>query len=107
MATRYPHGTSGTSGEPALTAPTASTITRATGGVGTVTGASLDIVTGLATIIGYSACLAEDPGAGVGDVFQVSATKHATPGTLTVWIWQDDATAATEDTDISWTAVGT
>lgn len=105
MATRMPHGLSGASGQPVLTTPSAAA--KVAGGVGTVTGATLDIVTGLATIVGYSVTLAEDPGAGAGDVFQVSATLHATPGTLTVAIFQDDATAATEDTDVAWMAIGT
>lgn len=77
------------------------------GGTATVTGATLDIVTGLATVTALSATLAEAPGAGAGDVFSVSAAPHATPGTITVSIWQDDATAATEDTDVQWLAIGT
>jgi hypothetical protein len=100
-----PHGLSGVSGEAAITTPSAAT--RVAGGTGTVTGATLDIVTGLATIVGYSAVLAEDPGTGAGDVFIVTAVPHATPGTLTVSIFQDDVTAATEDTSIAWMAIGT
>lgn len=73
-------------------------------GVATVTGATLDIATGLTTIEGAVLTLAEDPGAGAGDVFQLSYT--ASGGTLTAKIWQDDATAATEDTDIAWVAWG-
>ncbi len=103
--TAFPNGVSGANGEALVSTP--GTGVRLAGGEGIVTGATLDIVTGLATIVGYSVVLAEDPGAGAGDVFAVSATKHATPGTLTVAIWQDDATAATEDTSVSWVAVGT
>ncbi len=103
--TAFPNGLSAENGERVLTTPTAAP--RIAGGEGTVTGATLDIVTGLATIVGWAVSLAEDPGATAGDVFAVSATKHATPGTLTVAIWQDDATAATEDTSVSWVAVGT
>lgn len=104
-ATRFPNGLTGANGEAVVTTP--GTGVRLAGGEATVTGATLDIVTGLASIVGYSVVLAEDPGAGAGDVYQVSATKHATPGTLTVAIWQDDATAATEDTSVAWVAVGT
>lgn len=104
-ATRYPNGLTGAASEAVITTPSAAG--RVAGGTSTVTAATLDIVTGLATIVGYSVVLAEDPGAGAGDVFLVSAVKHATPGTLTVSIWQDDASAATEDTDVAWIAIGT
>lgn len=103
--TRFPNGLTAEGGLPVVTTPSA--IAKIAGGEGIVTGATLDIVTGLSTIVGFSVVLAEDPGAGAGDVFAVSAVKHATPGTLTVSIWQDDATAATEDTSIAWVAVGT
>jgi hypothetical protein len=110
-ATNFPNGITaaggitGPAGETVITTPSA--VARIAGGEGIVTGATLDVVTGLATIVGFAVVLAEDPGATAGDVFTVSAVKHATPGTLTVSIWQDDATAATEDTSISWVAVGT
>ena len=74
-------------------------------GAGTVTDATLDVVTGLTTILGAVVTINEDPGAGVGDVFTATATFTA--GTLTIAIWQDDATAATEDTSVSWFAWGT
>lgn len=93
MATRYPHGLSDADGY----------VTKR--GTGTVTGATLDVTTGLTTIVGHGAFLNEDPGAGAGDVFSVSST--ASGGTLTIAIWQDDATAATEDTSVSWIAWGT
>lgn len=74
-------------------------------GAAEVTGATLDIATGLTTIIAAVVCLNEDPGAGSGDVFTATCTFSG--GTLTAAIWQDDATAATEDTSISWMAWGT
>lgn len=74
-------------------------------GAGEVTGATLDVATGLTTIEGAVATLNEAPGAGAGDVQQVSATFSG--GTLTISIWQDDSTAATEDTSVSWVAWGT
>jgi hypothetical protein len=104
-ATRFPNGITGVAGEAVLTSPSAAG--RVAGGTATVTGATLDIVTGLATVLSATVVLGEDPGAGAGDVFTVSVVKHATPGTITVSIWQDDATAATEDTDVFWIAVGT
>lgn len=103
--TAFPYGVSGANGERLVSA--VGTGVRLAGGEAVVTGATLDIVTGLATIVGYAVVLAEDPGAAAGDVFTVSATKHATAGTLTVAIWQDDATAATEDTSVAWVAIGT
>lgn len=74
-------------------------------GSGTVTGATLVVATGITTILGAVVTINEDPGAGVGDVFQ--ATVTFTGGDLTIAIWQDDATAATEDTSVSWVAWGT
>lgn len=102
MATKF-RTAIGAPSESVITTPSAAT--RVAGGTGTVTDATLAITTGLSTIVGYSVTLAEDPGAGAGDVFTVSAT--ASGGTLTVSIWQDDATAATEDTTVAWTAIGT
>lgn len=74
-------------------------------GVGTVTGATLDIATGLSAVEGAVATLNEDPGASSGDVFQLSTTWSG--GTVTVSIWQDGSEVATEDTSISWIAWGT
>ena len=74
-------------------------------GVGVVSGATLVVATGLTTILGAVVTINEDPGAGAGDVFQATATFAA--GDLTIAIWQDDATAATEDTSVSWLAWGT
>ncbi len=105
MASRFPNGLTGVSGEAVLTTPSAAG--RVAGGTATVTGATLDIVTGLATVLAVTVSLGEDPGAGAGDVFTASVVKHATAGTITVSIWQDDATAATEDTDVFWIALGT
>ncbi len=105
MATRFPNGLSGSNGETVLTSPSA--ITRVAAGEATVTGATLDVVTGLAAIVSVTVSLGEDPGAGAGDVFTASVTKHATAGTITIAIWQDDATAATEDTTVFWIAAGT
>jgi hypothetical protein len=105
MATAFPHGLTGASGEAVPTTPSATP--RFAAGEAAVTGATLDVVTGLAEIVSVQATLGEDPGAGAGDVFTVSATKHATAGTITLAIWQDDATAATEDTTVFWSAFGT
>lgn len=69
-----------------------------------VTGATLDIATGLASIEGCVVTLGEAPGAAAGDVF--TASWSASGGTLTLSIWQDDATAATEDTTLSYIAWG-
>lgn len=74
-------------------------------GVAEVTGATLVVATGLTSIEGAVLTLAEDPGAAAGDVFQLSYT--ASGGDLTIKIWQDDATAATEDTTVAWQAWGT
>jgi len=103
---RFPNGLTVEGGNRVLGSPTA-TAAKIAGGEGTVTGATLDVVTGLATVIAATVTLGEDPGAAAGDVFLVSVTKHATPGTITIAIWQDDATAATEDTTVFWTAIGT
>ncbi len=103
--TAFPNGVSGANGEPLVSTPTATP--RVAGGEATVTGATLDVVTGLATIVSAQVSLGEDPGAGAGDVFTCSVTKHATAGTITIAIWQDDATAATEDTTVFWSAYGT
>lgn len=73
-------------------------------GVAEVTGATLVVATGLTTVEGAVLTLAEDPGAGAGDVFSVSYTVSG--GDLTIKIWQDDATAATEDTTVGWLAWG-
>ena len=73
-------------------------------GAGTVTGATLDITTGLTTVEGAVVTINEDPGAGAGDVFLATATFSG--GTVTAAIWQDDGSAATEDTSISWIAWG-
>lgn len=74
-------------------------------GAGTVTGATLEVATGLTTITGAVVSINEDPGATAGDVFTSTCTFSG--GTLTIAIWQDDATAATEDTSVSWVAWGT
>lgn len=73
-------------------------------GVATVTGTEA-VVTGLGTIEGAALGLAEDPGAGAGDVHTVSYTASA--GTLTIKGWQDDVTAATEEATVAWIAWGT
>jgi len=73
-------------------------------GAGEVTGATLVVATGLTTIQGAVVTINEDPGAGAGDVFQATATFAG--GNLTIAIWQDDSTAATEDTFVSWVAWG-
>jgi hypothetical protein len=104
-ATHFPNGITGAAGEAVLTSPSAAG--RVAGGTATVTGATLDIVTGLATVLSATVSLGEDPGAAAGDVFTASVVKHATAGTITVSIWQDDATAATEDTDVFWVVIGT
>jgi hypothetical protein len=69
------------------------------------TGATVDVATGLARVDGCVVSLGEAPGASVGDVFATSWS--ASGGTLTLSIWQDDATAATEDTTLSYLAWGT
>jgi hypothetical protein len=74
-------------------------------GAGEVTGATLVVATGLTTITGAVVTINEDPGAGAGDVYQATATFSG--GNLTIAIWQDDSTAATEDTFVSWIAWGT
>lgn len=91
-ATRFPHGVSD-----------AGDVMKR--GTGVVTGATLVIATGLSAIEGGGAFLNEDPGAGAGDVFSITSTFSE--GDLTISIWQDDATAATEDTSVSWIAWGT
>lgn len=73
-------------------------------GAGEVTGATLAIDTGLTEIEGAVVTINEAPGAASGDVFTATATWSG--GTLTISIWQDDATAATEDTSVSWIAWG-
>lgn len=103
--THFTQGITVENGESVLSTPSAAG--RVAGGTATVTGATLDIVTGLATVLSATVSLGEDPGAGAGDVFTASVVKHATAGTITVSIWQDDATAATEDTDVFWVAIGT
>jgi hypothetical protein len=105
-ATKFPNGLTAASGEAVPTIATAG-VTRVACGEAAVTGATLDVVTGLAVITSVQVSLGEDPGASAGDVFSVSVTKHATAGTITIAIWQDDATAATEDTTVFWTAWGT
>lgn len=91
--TIYASGTVGEDGEPA----TAS-------GVAEVTGATLVVDTGLSEVDGAVVSLNEAPGAGAGDVF--TATVTASGSEITISIWQDDATAATEDTTVSWLAFG-
>lgn len=91
--TIYASGTVGEDGEPA----TAS-------GVAEVTGATLVVDTGLSEVEGAVVSLNEAPGAGAGDVF--TATVTASGDEITISIWQDDATAATEDTTVSWFAFG-
>jgi hypothetical protein len=103
--TNFPNGVTGVGGETLVSSPTAAL--RVAAGEATVTGATLDVVTGLAVVTAVTVSLGEDPGAGAGDVFTVSVTKHATAGTITISIWQDDATAATEDTTVFWIAAGT
>jgi hypothetical protein len=75
-------------------------------GAGEVTGASLVVATGLSKVKGGGAWLNEAPGAAAGDVFQVTASFTGNDGNLTIEIWQDDSTAATEDTSVSWIAWG-
>lgn len=70
-----------------------------------VTGATLDVATGLSRVLGAVVTINEDPGAAAGDVYQATATFSG--GTLRIAIWQDDSTAATEDTTVSWLAWGT
>lgn len=74
-------------------------------GTGTVTDATLVVATGITTLEGAVVTINEDIGAGAGDVF--SATATVSGGDLTIAIWQDDGTAATEDTSVSWIAWGT
>lgn len=90
-ATRFPHGVSD-----------AGDVTKR--GTVEVTGATLEVETGLSSIEGCNLTLAQDPGAGAGDVAILSYT--ASGGTLTIKIWQDDLTAATEDTTVSYLAWG-
>jgi hypothetical protein len=104
-ATRFPGGVTGANGEALVSTPSATP--RVAAGEAAVTGATLDVVTGLATVVSAQVSLGEDPGATAGDVFAVSVTKHETAGTITIAIWQDDATAATEDTTVFWAAFGT
>lgn len=73
-------------------------------GSAVITDTTLVIATGLTSIAGAVVSLNEDPGAGAGDVLQVTCTFSG--GDLTVALWQDDATAATEDTSVSWIAWG-
>lgn len=74
-------------------------------GAAEVTGATLDVATGLSRVLGAVVTINEDPGATAGDVFTATATFSG--GTVRIAIWQDDATAATEDTSVSWFAWGT
>lgn len=74
-------------------------------GAGTVTGATLDVATGLTTITGAVVSINEDPGAASGDVYTATCTFSG--GTLTISIWQDGSEVATEDTSVSWIAWGT
>lgn len=74
-------------------------------GTGTVTDATLVVATGITTLEGAVVTINEDIGAGAGDVFLATATVSS--GDLTISIWQDDGTAATEDTSVSWIAWGT
>lgn len=73
-------------------------------GVATVTG-TLAITTGLTSITGAVLTMGADPGATAGDRFQATYTKSG--GTLTAKVWQDDATASTQATAVSWVAWGT
>lgn len=74
-------------------------------GVGTVTGATLAVATGLTAVAGAVVSINEDPGAGAGDVY--TATVTFTGADLTISIWQDGSEVATEDTSVSWIAWGT
>lgn len=72
---------------------------------GTVTDATLTIATGLTTVVGCVVTINEDPGASAGDVFLATAVPSS--GDVVVSIFQDDGTAATEDTSVSVIAWGT
>lgn len=74
-------------------------------GTGTVTGATLTVATGLTTPVGVVVTINEDIGAGAGDVFQATAVVSGTD--IVISIWQDDGTAATEDTSVSYVVWGT
>lgn len=74
------------------------------GGIATVTGATLDINTGLSTVEGAVVSINEAPGASSGDVYTATVTWSG--HNITVSIWQDGSEVATEDTSISWVAFG-
>jgi hypothetical protein len=70
----------------------------------TITGTA-QIATGLTTATYGIATLISDPSAGAGEGFLVTADAPTT-STLTVNVWQDDATAATAGEVVHWCAVG-
>ena len=74
-------------------------------GTGTVTDATLTVATGLTTPEGVIVTINEDIGAGAGDVFSATAAVSGTD--IVISIWQDDATAATEDVSVSYCFWGT
>lgn len=68
---------------------------------------TINVVTGLATITAVVASL-ETIGASAGDAAVVEALAHATAGTITLNVLQDDhATAATGAEEVNWIAFGT
>ena len=71
-------------------------------GVESITG-NASIATGLGTMNSASA-IAETVGATAGYPFICSYSISS--GTLTVYLWQDDGTAATVGSDVAWIAVG-
>lgn len=79
------------------------TATNIAHGSQAITGTA-DIDTGLTTIVSAVATLRGDPGATDGDVFLV--TTAVSDGTLTINVWQDDATAATDAVTVDWIAIG-
>lgn len=74
----------------------------------TITGTAAIDLSGNLTAVSYAtAMLAEDPGAGAGDAFIVSIDNPVTTSTLTINVWQDDATAGTAGALVHYCALGT
>lgn len=78
-------------------------------GVASVTG-TLDVATGLSTVVAAVACLRDDPSTGG---LWASVTNASTPGTITLKVWKPTAAndvtpvAATAAKVVQWIAVGT
>jgi hypothetical protein len=70
-----------------------------------VTGTRSLTATGITTATFVMVTLITDPGAGAGAPFIVSADAPTT-STVTINVWQDDATAATAVATVHWCAVG-